>query len=100
MLLLVTGGCGFIGTNFIRLALGRDRETTVVNLDKVTYAGNPANLADAETRFGPGRYTFVHGDICDAALVRAQRYSVPLTPLSTLRRKVMWIAPFRTPPRS
>lgn len=70
MLLLVTGGCGFIGTNFIRLALGRDRETTVVNLDKVTYAGNPANLADAETRFGPGRYTFVHGDICDAALVR------------------------------
>ena len=70
MLLLVTGGCGFIGTNFIRLALGRDRETAVVNLDKVTYAGNPANLADAETRFGPGRYTFVHGDICDAALVR------------------------------
>lgn len=70
MLLFVTGGCGFIGTNFIRHVLGRDGGTAVVNLDKVTYAGNPANLADAEAAFGSGRYEFVHGDVGDAGLVR------------------------------
>jgi len=65
--LLVTGGCGFIGSNFIRHVLGAHPEDHVVNLDKLTYAGNPANLADVE---GDARYAFVHGDICDAALVR------------------------------
>lgn len=70
MLLLVTGGCGFIGTNFIRYMLGRDTKTVIVNLDKVTYAGNPANLADAEEVFGQGRYEFLHGDVCDSSLVR------------------------------
>ncbi|HXH83731.1 MAG TPA: dTDP-glucose 4,6-dehydratase, partial [Candidatus Tectomicrobia bacterium] len=67
MRLLVTGGCGFIGSNFIRHVLATSPDDTVVNLDKLTYAGNPANLADLE---GDPRYTFVHGDICDAALVR------------------------------
>ena len=67
MKLLVTGGCGFIGSNFIRHVLGAHPEDHVVNLDKLTYAGNPANLADVE---GDTRYAFVHGDICDAALVR------------------------------
>ncbi|OGK96572.1 MAG: dTDP-glucose 4,6-dehydratase [Candidatus Rokubacteria bacterium RIFCSPHIGHO2_02_FULL_73_26] len=67
MKLLVTGGCGFIGSNFIRHVLGAHPEDHVVNLDKLTYAGNPANLADVE---GDARYAFVHGDICDAALVR------------------------------
>lgn len=70
MLLLVTGGCGFIGTNFIRFMLGRDKVTSIVNVDKVTYAGNPANLADVDEAFGPGRYHFVHGDVCDAGLAR------------------------------
>jgi len=65
--LLVTGGSGFIGSNFIRHVLGAHPEDRVVNLDKLTYAGNPANLADVEH---DARYTFVHGDICDAALVR------------------------------
>jgi len=65
--LLVTGGCGFIGSNFIRHVLGAHPEDRVVNLDRLTYAGNPANLADVE---GDTRYAFVHGDICDAALVR------------------------------
>ena len=67
MKLLVTGGCGFIGSNFIRHLLAAHPDDSVVNLDKLTYAGNPANLADVE---GDPRYRFVHGDICDATLVR------------------------------
>jgi dTDP-glucose 4,6-dehydratase len=65
--LLVTGGAGFIGSNFIRWVLTTHPEDTVVNLDKLTYAGNPANLADVA---GSPRYRFVHGDICDAKVVR------------------------------
>jgi dTDP-glucose 4,6-dehydratase len=67
MKLLVTGGCGFIGSNFIRWILTEHPDDRVVNLDKLTYAGNPANLADLEH---DPRYTFVHGDICDGTLVR------------------------------
>ena len=67
MKLLVTGGAGFIGSNFIRHVLRTHPDDHVVNLDKLTYAGNPANLADLER---DARYRFVHGDICDAALVR------------------------------
>ncbi len=77
MLLLVTGGCGFIGTNFIRYLLAWDRETSIVNLDKLTYAGNPANLADVPRRFGTERYTFVHGDVGDGGLVRELLASRP-----------------------
>jgi dTDP-glucose 4,6-dehydratase len=65
--LLVTGGSGFIGSNFVRHVLASHPDDTVVNLDKLTYAGNPANLRDIEH---DPRYTFVHGDICDATLVR------------------------------
>ena len=65
--ILVTGGCGFIGTNFI-LFLRRHRpETTIVNLDKLTYAGNRMNLHALE-RDDRG-YVFVHGDIADSNLV-------------------------------
>jgi dTDP-glucose 4,6-dehydratase len=67
MKLLVTGGAGFIGSNFIRYVLQAHAEDRVVNLDKLTYAGNPANLADLA---GDPRYSFVKGDICDAGLVR------------------------------
>jgi dTDP-glucose 4,6-dehydratase len=68
MNLLVTGGCGFIGSNFIRhlLGAGPGGARRVVNLDKLTYAGNPANVAGVA---GDPRYAFVHGDIGDAALV-------------------------------
>jgi dTDP-glucose 4,6-dehydratase len=63
--ILVTGGAGFIGSNFVQdwLATGG---RPVVNLDKLTYAGNPANLASVTEN---PAYTFVHGDICDAELV-------------------------------
>jgi len=65
MNILVTGGCGFIGSNFVRQLL-KSGGGRVVNLDKLTYAGNPANLADVAN--DPG-YVFVHGDIGDGPLV-------------------------------
>ncbi len=67
MKLLVTGGSGFIGSNFIRHVLTEHPDDRVVNLDKLTYAGNPANLADLER---DPRYTFVQGDVCDGKIVR------------------------------
>ena len=66
MKLLVTGGAGFIGSNFIHLVLAERPEWEIVNLDKLTYAGNLANLKDVE---GDRRYTFVKADICDAKAV-------------------------------
>lgn len=70
MKILVTGGSGFIGTNFIRNLLSRqDFQGSVLNLDLLTYAGHPANLADLPQRFGPERYRFLQGDIADASLV-------------------------------
>ena len=66
MKLLVTGGAGFIGSGFVRLAVGAGLE--VLNLDKLTYAGNLENL---EPVAADPRYRFVRGDICDAALVDA-----------------------------
>ena len=62
----VTGGCGFIGANFIQYLLNKTKPNSVVNLDKLTYAGNQKNLVDFEQ---DPRYIFVHGDICDAELV-------------------------------
>jgi dTDP-glucose 4,6-dehydratase len=58
--IMVTGGCGFIGSNFVRL-LAAERDWHIVNLDKLTYAGNLANVADVDG----GRMRFVRGDICD-----------------------------------
>jgi dTDP-glucose 4,6-dehydratase len=63
--ILVTGGCGFIGSNFIRCLLTESEfDGRVVNVDKLTYAGNPENLTDIAEKF-PDRYVFVHADICD-----------------------------------
>jgi dTDP-glucose 4,6-dehydratase len=64
--LLMTGGCGFIGSNFIRLELETHSQTSITNLDALTYAGNPDNLADLLEN---PRYQFVHGDIADRGLV-------------------------------
>ena len=74
--LLVTGGCGFIGAGFIRLLLREWPDVRVVNLDKLTYAGNPANLADMEPS-SAARYTFVHGDIADAGQARELLQTCP-----------------------
>lgn len=66
MNILVTGGSGFIGSNFIRYWTGKHPHDSIINLDKLTYAGNPENLRELEQY---GSYHFVHGDICDAELV-------------------------------
>lgn len=66
MKLLITGGAGFIGSNFIRYILREHPEWQVVNLDKLTYAGNLASLKDVEDN---PRYRFVRGDIADRGLV-------------------------------
>jgi len=62
----VTGGCGFIGSNFIRFLLREAPDVEIVNLDALTYAGNPENLKDIEN---DKRYTFIRGDIADADIV-------------------------------
>jgi len=67
MKILVTGGAGFIGSNFVRYVLRHHPDDAVVNLDKLTYAGNLENLRDVEA---DPRYRFVRGDIGDAGLVR------------------------------
>jgi len=68
--LLVTGGCGFIGTNFIRFLLEEsDFRGRIINLDKLTYSGNPDSLSDLEKKVGNNRYVFEKADICDNAAV-------------------------------
>ncbi len=64
--ILVTGGAGFIGSNFIRYMLKHEPGIRIINLDKLTYAGSLDNLKDLPD---PERHTFVQGDICDAELV-------------------------------
>jgi dTDP-glucose 4,6-dehydratase len=66
--ILVTGGAGFIGSNFVRYFLRAHPESAVLNLDKLTYAGNLDNLAEVEAQ---ANYQFVRGDIGDTALVES-----------------------------
>ena len=61
---LVTGGMGFIGSNFVRYMHDQHPEVQIINLDKLTYAGNPANLADLADR-----HRFVRGDVADPTVV-------------------------------
>ena len=65
--IFITGGCGFIGSNFIKYILANTEYRTVINLDKLTYAGNPNNLVDIQK---DERYIFIQGDICDHNCVR------------------------------
>lgn len=64
--ILITGGCGFIGSNFVRYWLQHHSDSRVINLDLLTYAGNPENLRDCDN---DSRYQFVKGDIADGELV-------------------------------
>ncbi|MFH1664817.1 MAG: dTDP-glucose 4,6-dehydratase [Candidatus Omnitrophota bacterium] len=64
----MTGGCGFIGSNFIHFMLDKYDDVAIVNLDKLTYCGNPENMSDVS---GDTRYSFVEGDICDRAAVKS-----------------------------
>lgn len=65
--ILVTGGAGFIGSNFIRHILSNHTNTCIINLDKLTYAGNLDNLRDVES---DPRYQFIRGDICQRQVIR------------------------------
>ena len=64
---IVTGGCGFIGSNFIRYMFKNSYTKKIINLDKLTYAGNPNNLKEYEA---DDRYVFIKGDICDQELIQ------------------------------
>lgn len=66
--ILITGGAGFIGSNFIRFFLNKYLEIQVANLDKLTYCGNPENLAGLENN---PNYEFIKGDICDRDVVES-----------------------------
>ena len=63
--ILVTGGCGFIGSNFIQYTLQKHSEVNIINLDNLTYAGNISNLSSIPKE----RYVFIKGDICNKELV-------------------------------
>jgi dTDP-glucose 4,6-dehydratase len=67
MKILVTGGLGFIGSNFIRYILTKHKETRIINIDKMSYGANPSNLKDIE---GDKRYTFIKGDITNLDLMK------------------------------
>lgn len=73
MKLLVTGGAGFIGSNFILYYLRNHPDDDIVNFDKLTYAGNLENLADIEHN---PHYSFIHADICDVSAVNAAMKNV------------------------
>ena len=72
--ILICGGCGFIGSNFIRFIYNKYPDYKIFNLDLLTYAGNPENLLDIEQKetavdLTKKRYSFIYGDICDSALL-------------------------------
>jgi dTDP-glucose 4,6-dehydratase len=77
---LITGGGGFIGSNFIHMLLKKTPDFTgrIINLDALTYAGNKMSLSDIENEFGGKRYFFEHGDICDKELLESifKKYSI------------------------
>lgn len=86
---LVTGGAGFIGSNFVHYMLDKYEDVRIVNLDKLTYAGNLENLKACEQ---DARHVFVQGDICDRALVSGLLEEYDPDFVINSRRRVMWIA--------
>ena len=91
--ILITGGAGFIGSHVVRLFVNKYPEYQIINLDKLTYAGNLANLKDIEDR---PNYQFIKADICDydEMLRIMQNHQVTS---STWQQKVMSTAPSKIP---
>ena len=90
---LVTGCAGFIGSNFVHYMLEKYEDIRLINLDKLTYAGNLENLQDIE---GDARHIFVQGDICDKALVTDLIASMTPIMSSTLPPRATLTAASRT----
>ena len=88
--ILVTGGAGFIGANFIRYWLAKYPEDRIVNYDALTYAGNLENLADVEDN---PQYRFVHADICDQPTSNVSSKKSVSTMWHTWQPSHMWTAP-------
>lgn len=84
--IIITGGAGFIGSHVVRLFVNKYPEYRIINLDKLTYAGNLANLKDIEDK---PNYIFVKADICDFGTIQELlvRYQMVL---SILPPRVMW----------
>lgn len=95
MRILITGGCGFIGSNFIRHILNRYPDYEVINIDALTYAGNPVNLRDIENNT---RYSFVKGKIEDrelvGGLIKDVDYVVHFAAESHVDRSIVDVSPF------
>ena len=91
---LITGCAGFIGSNFVHYMLKKYPEILLVNLDKLTYAGNLENLKDIE---GDPRHVFVQGDICDKELVESLFAKYDFDYVINLPRRATLTAPSRTP---
>lgn len=95
MNILVTGGAGFIGANFILYWLKNHPGDTIVNLDKLTYAGNLENLKEVE---GAANYRFIHGDICDKDVVHGAMQGIDtvvhFAAESHVDRSILDAAPF------
>ena len=95
MKILLTGGCGFIGSNFVRFVLRERPDYELINLDALTYSGNPENLADLESE---PRYRFVQGDINDAELAESLAKEadaiVHMAAESHVDRSIMDASPF------
>jgi dTDP-glucose 4,6-dehydratase len=97
MKLLVTGGAGFIGSNFILYWMAQHPDDSIVNLDKLTYAGNLENLTSVEKN---PHYSFIHGDICDSSVVKKAMDGVDIVvhfaAESHVDRSILDAAPFVT----
>lgn len=90
---LVTGGAGFIGSNYIHYMFKKyGDEIRIINVDKLTYAGNLENLKDVEDR---ENYTFVKADICDSAAINKISRKMIFSVSYTLQRRAMWTAASR-----
>lgn len=85
--ILITGGAGFIGSHVVRLFVNKYADYHIVNLDKLTYAGNLANLKDIEDK---PNYTFVRADICDFEKMLELMGNTISTVLSIWQQKAMW----------
>ena len=85
--IIITGGAGFIGSHVVRLFVNKYPDYHIINIDKLTYAGNLENLKDIEAH---ENYTFVKADICDFEKISR------LMVLSTLQQKVMSIVLLKT----